>query len=48
MRALWLQLARREGVEAAEPVIDAILGMDLELNTQGLVSFLERKSSATY
>ena len=48
MRALWLQLARREGVAAPEPVIDAVLGMDLELNTQGLVSFLERKSSAAY
>ncbi|HTT03606.1 MAG TPA: MBL fold metallo-hydrolase [Steroidobacteraceae bacterium] len=48
MRSLWLGLARSEAVGASDEVIDAVLGMDLELNTQGLVSFLERKASAAY
>ena len=42
MRALWLALARRHGIELPESRIDDILGKDLDLNVQGLVAWLER------
>lgn len=42
MRALWLTLARRHGITHPESRIDDILGKDLDLNTQGLVAWLDR------
>jgi glyoxylase-like metal-dependent hydrolase (beta-lactamase superfamily II) len=45
MRALWLRLMRQHGVEDAEARIEPVLGNDLDLNTQGLVSWLERLNS---
>lgn len=43
MRALWLQLLRRHGCTLTEAQIDAVLGGDLELNTQGLIAWLDRE-----
>ena len=45
MRALWLDLMRRHGIEYAEARIEPVLGQDLDLNAQGLVSWLERLRS---
>ncbi len=42
MRALWVDLARRHGIEHPESRVDAVLDKDLELNTQGLVAWLDR------
>jgi glyoxylase-like metal-dependent hydrolase (beta-lactamase superfamily II) len=42
LKALWVALARAHGVAAAEASVEAVLGADLELNTQGLVAWLER------
>jgi glyoxylase-like metal-dependent hydrolase (beta-lactamase superfamily II) len=42
MRALWVELARRHGIARAEARVDEILDKDLELNTQGLIAWLER------
>jgi glyoxylase-like metal-dependent hydrolase (beta-lactamase superfamily II) len=43
MRALWIDLARRHGL--AEPVasVDEYLSKDLDLNTQGLIAWLQRQ-----
>ena len=43
MRALWLQLLRRHGCTLTEAQIDEVLGGDLELNTQGLIAWLDRE-----
>jgi len=46
MRALWLRLARAHGVTLTDAQIDALLGKDVELNTQGLVAWLAREGAA--
>jgi glyoxylase-like metal-dependent hydrolase (beta-lactamase superfamily II) len=43
MLALWLQLARREGSPLPDAALGQALAGDLTLNTQGLISWLERK-----
>ncbi|KFE70775.1 MBL fold metallo-hydrolase [Hyalangium minutum] len=43
MRALWLELLRRHGCTLTEARIDEVLGTDLELNTQGLIAWLDRE-----
>lgn len=43
MRALWLELLRRHGCALPEARIDEVLGTDLELNTQGLIAWLDRE-----
>ena len=43
MLALWLKLARREGCRLADADIGRALAGDLTLNTQGLISWLERE-----
>jgi glyoxylase-like metal-dependent hydrolase (beta-lactamase superfamily II) len=42
MRALWLRRARQHGVTLPEERVDALLGKDLDLNTDGLLAWLER------
>jgi glyoxylase-like metal-dependent hydrolase (beta-lactamase superfamily II) len=42
MRTLWIALAQRHGIGEAEARVDAILDKDLELNTRGLVAWLDR------
>jgi glyoxylase-like metal-dependent hydrolase (beta-lactamase superfamily II) len=42
MLALWLKLARREGSRLSDAEIEHALASDLTLNTQGLMSWLER------
>lgn len=43
MRSLWLELLRRHGCTLTEARIDEVLGTDLELNTQGLIAWLDRE-----
>lgn len=45
MRTLWIELARRHGIAQPEARVDAILDKDLELNTQGLVAWLDRTAA---
>jgi glyoxylase-like metal-dependent hydrolase (beta-lactamase superfamily II) len=45
MRAQWIDLARRHGIEAPEARVDEILGKDLDLNAQGLVAWLDRAAA---
>jgi glyoxylase-like metal-dependent hydrolase (beta-lactamase superfamily II) len=42
MRAMWHRLAREQGVPASERRLDEVLGFDLDLNTQGLLAWLDR------
>src|SRR5215472_1545041 len=42
MLALWIALARREGSTLDEGALERGLGNDLELNTQGLIAWLDR------
>ena len=42
LHALWLELMRQHGIGDAAARIEPVLGNDLDLNTQGLVSWLER------
>jgi glyoxylase-like metal-dependent hydrolase (beta-lactamase superfamily II) len=42
MLALWLELARREGVALTDGELEHALAGDLTLNTQGLLCWLER------
>jgi hypothetical protein len=42
MLALWLGLARRHGVRLSDAEIEHALAGDLQLNTQGLISWLTR------
>ena len=42
MQALWLKLARREGSHLSDAELGHALEGDLTLNTQGLISWLER------
>lgn len=44
MRDLWLDLARRHGCALTDAAIEEVLEGDLELNTQGLMVWLERLS----
>lgn len=43
MRVLWLELLRRHGCTLPDARIDELLGTDLELNTQGLIAWLDRE-----
>jgi len=42
MRSLWIRLARREGVTLDDTSLESALAGDLELNTQGLIAWLDR------
>lgn len=42
MRRLWLQLARQQGCQLSDQEIDDLLSGDLNLNTLGLVAWLQR------
>ncbi len=42
MRALWIELLGQHGIADAEARIEPVLGKDMDLNAQGLVSWLER------
>jgi glyoxylase-like metal-dependent hydrolase (beta-lactamase superfamily II) len=44
MRALWIDLARSHGRPAPEAEVDALLTLDLDLNCDGLVAWLNRRS----
>ncbi|HTX24153.1 MAG TPA: MBL fold metallo-hydrolase [Steroidobacteraceae bacterium] len=44
MQTMWLALARRHGVTLPEARIVELLDKDLELNTQGLLAWLDRAS----
>ena len=43
MRALWIDLADRHGVADPRASVDEYLSKDLELNTQGLIAWLQRQ-----
>jgi glyoxylase-like metal-dependent hydrolase (beta-lactamase superfamily II) len=45
MLALWLTLARRHGVVLSDAEIERALAGDLDLNTQGLIAWLERSAA---
>jgi hypothetical protein len=45
MRELWLELLREHGCTLSEQEVENILGKDLELNTQGLLAWLERQKT---
>jgi glyoxylase-like metal-dependent hydrolase (beta-lactamase superfamily II) len=47
MLALWLRLARREGSTLSVAELAEALAGDLTLNTQGLISWLERERTRT-
>jgi hypothetical protein len=42
MLALWIALARREGSTLEDAALERALSGDLELNTQGLIAWLDR------
>jgi glyoxylase-like metal-dependent hydrolase (beta-lactamase superfamily II) len=42
MLSLWTRLARREGVTLEDAALESALAGDLELNTQGLIAWLDR------
>jgi glyoxylase-like metal-dependent hydrolase (beta-lactamase superfamily II) len=44
IRAAWLQLARRHGCTLSDAAIAEVLDMDVQLNAQGLVTWLEREA----
>ena len=46
MRALWFSRLRDHGCTLSESEIDALLEMDLDLNAQGLVVWVERQKRA--
>jgi glyoxylase-like metal-dependent hydrolase (beta-lactamase superfamily II) len=46
LRDNWVERAQRHGVGEAASQIDAVLGGDIELNTQGLLAWLERSQKA--
>jgi glyoxylase-like metal-dependent hydrolase (beta-lactamase superfamily II) len=46
MRELWVTRAHAHGVSNAATQVDSVLASDLELNTQGLVAWLEREARA--
>jgi hypothetical protein len=43
LRQLWIDRAQEHGIPNAAARIDEILGPDLELNTQGLLAWLDRE-----
>lgn len=43
MRTLWIRLAERHGVATAGVSVDEYLSKDLDLNTQGLIAWLQRQ-----
>jgi hydroxyacylglutathione hydrolase len=43
MRALWIELARRHGLAEPAASVDEYLSKDLDLNTQGLIAWLQRQ-----
>ncbi len=43
MRQLWLHLARKHGCTQSDAEIEHLLGNDLDLNTQGLLAWDERR-----
>ena len=43
MRALWIDLARAHGLAEPEARVDEYLSKDLDLNTQGLLAWLQRQ-----
>jgi hypothetical protein len=43
MRALWIRLAARHGLAEPAASVDEYLSKDLDLNTQGLISWLQRQ-----
>ncbi|MGC1459099.1 MAG: MBL fold metallo-hydrolase [Steroidobacteraceae bacterium] len=43
MRALWIRLATRHGLAEPAACVDEYLSKDLDLNTQGLISWLQRQ-----
>jgi glyoxylase-like metal-dependent hydrolase (beta-lactamase superfamily II) len=43
MRALWIKLASRHGLAEPAASVDEYLSKDLDLNTQGLISWLQRQ-----
>jgi glyoxylase-like metal-dependent hydrolase (beta-lactamase superfamily II) len=43
MRALWIELARRHGLAEPQASVDEYLSKDLDLNTQGLIAWLQRQ-----
>jgi glyoxylase-like metal-dependent hydrolase (beta-lactamase superfamily II) len=46
LRELWIARAQAHGVGSAAAHVDSLLGPDLELNTQGLLAWLEREQRA--
>jgi glyoxylase-like metal-dependent hydrolase (beta-lactamase superfamily II) len=44
MLALWLGLAREHGVQLGDAGIARLLEVDLDLNTQGLIAWFERRT----
>jgi len=46
MRAMWIERARRHGIASPEARVDEILDKDLELNTQGLLAWVDRTTKA--
>jgi glyoxylase-like metal-dependent hydrolase (beta-lactamase superfamily II) len=43
MRALWIELAGRHGLADPQAGVDEYLSKDLDLNTQGLIAWLQRQ-----
>jgi len=43
MLELWLRLAREHGCAQSDAEIEHLLGNDLDLNTQGLIAWDERR-----
>jgi glyoxylase-like metal-dependent hydrolase (beta-lactamase superfamily II) len=43
MRAMWVQLAQRHGLAEPQASVDEYLSKDLDLNTQGLIAWLQRQ-----
>ena len=43
LRALWIELARRHGLAEPQASVDEYLSKDLDLNTQGLIVWLQRQ-----
>jgi hypothetical protein len=40
---LWIELARRHGLAEPQARVDEYLSKDLDLNTQGLIAWLQRQ-----
>jgi glyoxylase-like metal-dependent hydrolase (beta-lactamase superfamily II) len=43
MRGLWIELAARHGLAEPQASVDEYLSKDLDLNTQGLIAWLQRQ-----